>query len=204
MVGKAEVRGDDPLELVAVNPNTPPVVLEMLCCSDNAFVRAALTRNPTMPEELLLRLSRDGSAYVRVALASSPFATTEVIERLSNDTDGDVIDALCKNPSTPEYILSELEDRVGGGLEVLVAGDDEDDDDGEAYGYDDDGDAYGRPSGIFRDDDSGDLYYEYGDRTLPYHDGGIEYDGKFYDVMDVDGAETMYFDEDNGWLTDLP
>lgn len=200
MVGKAEVRSDDPLELVAVNPNTPPVVLEMLCCSDNAFVRAALTRNPTMSEELLLRLSRDGSAYVRVALASSPFATTEVIERLSNDNDGDVIDALCKNPSTPEYILSELENRVGGSVGSVVG----DEDDDEAYSYYDDDDAYDLPSGVFRDDDSGDLYYEYGDRTLPYHDGGIEYDGKFYDVMDVDGAETMYFDEDNGWLTDLP
>lgn len=138
-------------------------------------------------------------------------ATTKVIERPSDDPDGNVIGALYHNPSTPEYVLVELEERTAREFlaQVVDEGDggydgEADGYDDEADGYDDDDDAYERPSRVFRDDDSGELYYEYGDRSLPYHDGGVEYDGKFYDVMDVEGAETMYFDEDNGWLTDLP
>lgn len=51
----------------------------------------------------------------------------------------------------------------------------------------------------------GNQYYRYDDTYLPYHDGEIEYDGKYYDVMDGgDYGVTMYFDEDNGWLTELP
>ena len=199
MKGRVETQGDDPLELVAANPHTPIVILEMLCGNGNRCVRAALTRNPNTPENLLLQLADDENDDVRIALASSPYATIGVMEKLSDDADGDVIGALCQNPSTPEYIQRELERQLGG--DANRSDDDfEYDDD-----YDGGDDGHERSSLDLSADDFGNQYYRYGDTYLPYHDGVIEYRGKCYDVMDGGGSgETMYFDEDNGWLTELP
>ena len=199
MKGRAETQGDDPLELVAANPHTPIVILEMLCGNSNWCVRAALTRNPNTPENLLLQLADDENDDVRIALASSPYATIGVMEKLSDDADGDVIGALCQNPSTPEYIQRELERQLRG--DANRSDDDfEYDDD-----YDGGDDGHERSSLDLSADDFGNQYYRYGDTYLPYHDGVIEYRGKCYDVMDGGGSgETMYFDEDNGWLTELP
>ena len=195
MKGRAETQSDDPLELVAANPHTPIVILEMLSENSNQCVRAALTRNPSTPENLLLQLADDEDDDVRIALASSPYATIGVMEKLSDDADGDVIGALCQNPSTPEYIQRELERQLGND------GNRSDDD----FGYDGDNDGHEYSSLDISADDFGNQYYRYGDTYLPYHDGEIEYDGKYYDVMDGgDYGETMYFDEDNGWLTELP
>ena len=199
MKGRVETQGDDPLELVAANPHTPIVILEMLCGNGNRCVRAALTRNPNTPENLLLQLADDENDDVRIALASSPYATIGVMEKLSDDADGDVIGALCQNPTTPEYIQRELERQLGG--DANRSDDDfEYDDD-----YDGGDDGHERSSLDLSADDFGNQYYRYGDTYLPYHDGVIEYRGKCYDVMDGGGSgETMYFDEDNGWLTELP
>ena len=199
MKGRAETQGDDPLELVAANPHTPIVILGMLSENGNWCVRAALTRNPNTPENLLLQLADDEDGDVRIALASSPYATIGVMEKLSDDADGDVIDALRQNPSTPEYIQRELERQLGN--DVNRSDDDfEYDDD-----HDGDNDGYEYSSLDISADDFGNQYYRYGDTYLPYHDGVIEYDGKSYDVMDGgDCGVTMYFDEDNGWLTELP
>ena len=195
MKGRAETQSDDPLELVAANPHTPIVILEMLSENSNQCVRAALTRNPSTPENLLLQLADDEDDDVRIALASSPYATIGVMEKLSDDADSDVIGALCQNPSTPEYIQRELERQLGND------GNRSDDD----FGYDGDNDGHEYSSLDISADDFGNQYYRYGDTYLPYHDGEIEYDGKYYDVMDGgDYGETMYFDEDNGWLTELP
>ena len=199
MKGRAETQSDDPLELVAANPHTPIVILEMLCGNSNWCVRAALTRNPSTPENLLLQLADDEDDDVRIALASSPYATIGVMEKLSDDADGDVIGALCQNPSTPEYIQRELEQQLGND------GNPNDDDFEYDDDYDGDNDGHEYSSLDISADDFGNQYYRYGDTYLPYHDGEIEYDGKYYDVMDGgDYGVTMYFDEDNGWLTELP
>lgn len=199
MKGRAETQGDDPLELVAANPHTPIVILEMLCGNSNWCVRAALTGNPNTPENLLFQLADDEDDDVRIALASSPYATIGVMEKLSDDADGDVIDALRQNPSTPEYIQRELERQLGND------GDRSDNDSEYDDDYDSDNDGHERSSLDLSADDLGNQYYRYGDTYLPYHDGVIEYRGKCYDVMDGGGSgETMYFDEDNGWLTELP
>lgn len=195
MKGRVETQGDDPLELVAANPHTPIAILEMLSENNNWCVRAALTGNPNTPENLLLQLADDEDDNVRIALASSPYATIGVMEKLSDDADGDVIGALRQNPSTPEYIQRELERQLGND------GNRSDDN----VDYDGDNDGYEYSSLDISTDDFGNQYYRYGDTYLPYHDGEIEYDGKYYDVMDGgDYGETMYFDEDNGWLTELP
>ena len=195
MKGRAKTQSDDPLELVAFNPHTPIVILEMLSENSNWCVRAALTRNPSTSENLLLQLADDEDDDVRIALASSPYATIGVMEKLSDDADGDVIDALRQNPSTPEYIQRELERQLGND------GNRSDND----FDYDGDNDDYEYSSLDISADDFGNQYYRYGDTYLPYHDGEIEYDGKYYDVMDGgDYGVTMYFDEDNGWLTELP
>lgn len=199
MKGRVETQSDDPLELVAANPHTPIVILEMLCGNSNWCVRAALTGNPSTPENLLLQLADDEDDDVRIALASSPYATIGVMEKLSDDADGVVIGALCQNPSTPEYIQRELERQLGND------GNRSDDDFGYDDDYDGDNDSYEYSSLDISADDFGNQYYRYGDTYLPYHDGEIEYDGKYYDVMDGgDYGVTMYFDEDNGWLTELP
>ena len=195
MKGRAKTQSDDPLELVASNPHTPIAILEMLSENSNWCVRAALTRNPSTSENLLLQLADDENDDVRIALASSPYATIGVMEKLSDDVDGDVIDALRQNPSTPEYIQRELERQLGND------GNRSDDD----FEYDGDNDGYEYSSLDISADDFGNQYYRYGDTYLPYYDGEIEYDGNYYDVMDGgDYGETMYFDEDNGWLTELP
>lgn len=198
-----ETQGDDPLELVAANPHTPIVILEMLCGNSNWCVRAALTGNPSTPENLLLQLADDEDDDVRIALASSPYATIGVMEKLSDDADGVVIGALCQNPSTPEYIQRELEQQLGN--DGNRSDDDFEYDDDYDDDYDGDNDGYEHSSLDISADDFGNQYYRYGDTYLPYHDGEIEYDGKYYDVMDGgDYGVTMYFDEDNGWLTELP
>ena len=184
MTGRAEASDGDPLELVAMNPHTPPVMLEMLCENDNECVRSALTRNPSTPEALLFQLSNDFDEDVRIALASSPHLPVRVMEKLANDPESSVVGALHQNPSTPEYIRRELEAQLADSDEY----DDDDDEIDDDYGYVD----------YDHDHDDDDSY-------LPYHDSGIEYDGKFYDVMELDDyGVTMYFDEDNGWLTELP
>ena len=199
MKGRVETQGDDPLELVAANPHTPIVILEMLCGNSNQCVRAALTRNPSTPENLLLQLADDEDDDVRIALASNPYATIGVMEKLSDDADGDVISALYQNPSTPEYIQRELERQLGNDGNCSDGDFDYDDD------YDGGNDGHERSSLDLSADDFGNQYYRYGDTYLPYHDGAIEYRGKYYDVMDGGNyGETMYFDEDNGWLTELP
>ena len=199
MKGRVETQGDDPLELVAANPHTPIAILEMLSENNNWCVRAALTGNPNTPENLLLQLADDEDDNVRIALASSPYATIGVMEKLSDDADGDVIGALRQNPSTPEYIQRGLERQLGNDGNRSDDNVDYDDD------YDGDNDGYEYSSLDISTDDFGNQYYRYGDTYLPYHDGEIEYDGKYYDVMDGgDYGETMYFDEDNGWLTELP
>ncbi len=164
MEGKIKVLGGDPLELIAMNPYTPPVILEMLCGNSNAAVHSALTRNPSTPEMLFCRLSNDTDSDVRVALLSSPYATDKVMQKISNDPDRTVIDALCQNPSTPEYLRRELANQIV---------------DNDAY---DDND----------DDESEEQQYSYDDAYLSYHDGGIDYDGKFYVVMDNDEYGKQY------------
>lgn len=126
---------------------------------------------------------------MRIALALSPYATIRDMKKLSNDTDVEVIGALCRNPSTPEYIQKELEHQ----LKVI----------GIAKAKNDGG---GCSSLHNSTDDSQNQYYRYDGTHSPYHVGVIEHDVKSYDVMDDSdyGGETMYFDEDNGWLTELP
>lgn len=189
MVGKHKQHSNDPLELVAMNPHTPMVILDMLLGNDNLCVRAALARNPNAPEGLLLRIADDGDSRVRIGLASSPYLTIRSMEKLTGDSDSDVLNALLLNPSTPTYIQQEVEAQLEKFEELS--------DDDDNYGY--------TPSDVSFDD-FGNQYYRYGDTYLPYHNGKIEYNGKSYDVMegDIYGGETMYFDEDNGWLTELP
>lgn len=198
MVGKFEQQGNDPLELVAMNPHTPAIMLDMLLANEESYVRVALARNPNASEGLLLRIADDRDSRVRAELASSPYLTVRCMEKLTNDSDSDVLNALLLNPSTPTYILQEVEMQLAS-CEALS-----DDNYDEDYSYGDDD--YGYASSNVSTDDFGNQYYRYGDTYLPYHDGRIEYDGKSYDVMEGDeyGGETMYFDEDNGWLTELP
>ena len=124
------------------------------------------------------------------------------MEKLSNDMCSNVVADLSQNPVIPEYIRRELE------RQLEEYGSDDNDDCGD-YDYCStcNDDTYEElPPGVSRNE-FGDCYYRYGDMRLPYHaDGTIEYEGKNYDVMDGSsfGGVTMYFDEDNGWLTELP
>lgn len=181
MTSRREALGHEPLELIAMNPHTPLVILEMLRDIGGPSVRSSLTRNPRLTEMIQYQLSDDRATSVRVALASSPFTTNGVMEKLSCDADREVISALCQNDATPEYIRTEIESLLD---DTFVGEDDVRD----YNDYNDDD--------VYHDDD----YYE------PYQDGVIEHDGKYYDVMDLSeyGYGVMYFDEDNGWLTDLP
>lgn len=197
--GRIETQSDDPLELVAANPHTPIVILEMLYESSNWCVRAALTKNPSTPEFLLFQLASDEDNNVRIALAASPHATVGVMEKLSNDTDSGVIGSLYQNPSTPEYIQKELERQLRNDIDC--SDDDFENDDNHG----DHNDVYKHSSLDISTNDFGDQYYSYGDTYLPYKNGKIKYEGKYYDVMNLgDWGETMFFDEDNGWLTELP
>ena len=194
MEGKCETQSEDPLELVARNPHTPSVILEMLCENDNPYVRAALAQNPSAAETLMFRLADDEDVDVRIALASSPSLTVGLMEKLTDDEYYDVLDALRQNIATPEYIQRELEQQMVDDADGFDGDEDSDDD------YDD---HYDSSSYRTTTDDFGNEYYRYGDMYLPYQDGRVEYDGKHYDVHEYDG-DTWFFDEDNGWVSDLP
>ena len=162
-------------------------------------MRSALAKNPNSPERLLLRLSDDDDPDVRIALASSPFMSTDIMEKLSNDIKGEVVEALYQNSTVPEYILNELAQILVNNDERNTYDDLESDEDFDITDHDFDC----SPHNVYTDD-WGDSYYQYGDMWLPYHDGGVEYDGKFYEVMGGEDSDPMFFDENNGWLTDLP
>ena len=202
MESKGSSSNGDPLELIAINPDTPQVILRALYKNGSPPVRSALTRNPNAPDSLIYQIATDWNADVRTVLASSPFLTTEVMEKLSNDMCRNVVAALSQNLVIPEYMRRELEQQ----LEEYDSADNNDDDDRDCHNTYNDDMCEELPPEVIRDEFGG-CYYRYGDMCLPYHaDGTIEYEGKSYDVMDGStfGGETMFFDEDNGWLTELP
>ena len=200
MAGKCETFGDSPLELIAMNPHTPLAILDLLSEDDNWEVRAALAENPRLSEAILHKLACDEDDDVRAVLANSSILTTAVMEKLSSDENCAVKDALCQNLSLPEYIRKDLELQ----LDAVDESQDEENCYVDNY-YEDDYPRYDddTPSSIFSDD-CGNQYYRYGDMSLPYSDGEIEYQGRRYDVRFCSDGDEMFFDEDNGWLSDLP
>ena len=112
MEGLYETCSDSPLELVALNPQSPPMILDVLCAKGGPVERIALTRNPNVSYSILRELADDAEDDVRAALASCPSLPEEIMEMLSGDECCSVIEALYHNPATPEYIRDDLDQRL--------------------------------------------------------------------------------------------
>ena len=70
---------------LAGNPGTPLPILRGLGASGSALARAAVARNPGIDAALMARLAGDAEDDVRLALALNRGATREVLERLARD-----------------------------------------------------------------------------------------------------------------------
>lgn len=94
--------------LLAVNPKTPPAVLNELCtdASDTLLERIAENRNTG--STTLAQLSYQAVAEIRIATASNPSTPLASIMLLVKDDNPDVRFSLAENPHVPTEALQIL------------------------------------------------------------------------------------------------
>jgi len=176
-----DVAKEHPYQAVALNPETPSVLLVLLSQSEDWETRAAVAKNPAAPLELLLRLSEDRDEDVRAAVAANGNAPVSILEELADDAVPKVLYAVIDNQGAPEYIVNAANDRIAS---LADEPDSEEDDD-------------------YWDDDPG--YYDPNDLPEGYYESSR---GAFYvddcghecDVMDCDGFRAYYDEENSAWI----
>jgi hypothetical protein len=72
-------------ERIAENPNAWPTTLARLSKHKSACVRMAVAENPNTPQEVVCVLAQDDCADVRFAVADNPNHTVAVLETLTHD-----------------------------------------------------------------------------------------------------------------------
>ena len=121
---------------IALNPNTPGSVLEILVRDYNDYnnswndyynyhhrysIKAGVAANPNTPVSVLEILARDGHVNVRVAVAANPNTPVSVLEILARDGDVNVRVAVAANPNTPVSVLEILAKDKNESIRVAVA-----------------------------------------------------------------------------------
>lgn len=78
----------DVREAVAVNPSTPPYILDLLSLDERWQVRAGVAANRTVDEKVLSRLAKDEEPKIKMAVLWNPVSTDKLIETLTEDSFG--------------------------------------------------------------------------------------------------------------------
>lgn len=94
--------------LIAVNPNTPPSVLETLANSSCPDLLERIAENPATGSVTLARLGFDPSPAVRAAVAENSKTPAETVQMLARDENVDVRYRLAESYHVPVAVLQEL------------------------------------------------------------------------------------------------
>ncbi len=107
---------------VALDRQTPPVILGWLSESGSERVRDAVAGNPGAPRATLVRLAEDKSPWVPGRVARNPSTPPEVLTLLAGNDNDDARIGVAKNPGTPPAALTLLAEDDRGWVRLGVAG----------------------------------------------------------------------------------
>ncbi|HEY9719314.1 MAG TPA: hypothetical protein V6C69_17690 [Trichormus sp.] len=96
--------------MIAVHPQTPPAVLDLLAQQNSTAFLERIAENPNAWPTTLTRLSKHSSARVRAAVAENHMAPSSAIANLAHDESVDVRYAVAENRHIPIAFLEELSD----------------------------------------------------------------------------------------------
>ncbi|HEY9869881.1 MAG TPA: hypothetical protein V6D08_12000 [Candidatus Obscuribacterales bacterium] len=94
--------------LLALNPNTPPTVLEDLCNGATAALLERVAENPHASPETLAKLAYQAVAEIRIAVGGNIHTPLATILILAKDDNPDVRFSLGENPYVPVEALEAL------------------------------------------------------------------------------------------------
>jgi hypothetical protein len=94
--------------LLAINPHTPPSVLEDLCTSGSPELLERIAENRNAWPSTLATLSYQALAEIRIAAASNPSTPLASIMILVEDENPDVKFSMAENPDIPKEALEIL------------------------------------------------------------------------------------------------
>lgn len=94
--------------LLAINPNTPPPVLEHLAKDHASALLERIAENPRAHSTTLARLSTHNDSQVRAAVAENVSLTIKTIWRLARDESPDVRLRLAESYTVPIAVLRVL------------------------------------------------------------------------------------------------
>ncbi len=96
--------------LLAINPNTPPSVLDDLSIGAESGMLERIAENSNTGAGTLAQLSFQAIAEIRIATASNPTTPLASIMMLVSDENPDVRFSIAENPKVPEEALRALSD----------------------------------------------------------------------------------------------
>jgi len=133
---------DEVFEMIALNPNTPLEILNILRRYEDEDVREGVVLNPSTPMKILREMSKDPSPYVRMALLKRDKVEMEFIELLADDNGEDREEEVgLFDHEIDEYLSNyEDEDELIDKLQVVIGNLEESE--AEFYSDDDDFDDY--------------------------------------------------------------
>ncbi|MBX9724445.1 MAG: hypothetical protein K2X81_23750, partial [Candidatus Obscuribacterales bacterium] len=94
--------------LLAINPHTPPSVLEDLCIDGSPQILERIAENRNTWPDTLASLSYQALAEIRIATASNPNTPLASIMILVHDDNPDIIFSMAENPHIPKEALEIL------------------------------------------------------------------------------------------------
>lgn len=94
--------------LLAINPNTPPPVLEHLARDPSSALLERIAENPRTHVTTLARLSTHEDSQVRASVAENPTLSIKTIWRLAQDENADVRHRLAESYTVPVAVLRVL------------------------------------------------------------------------------------------------
>lgn len=96
--------------LLAINPNTPPSVLDDLSINADSIMLERIAENSNTGAGTLAQLSFQAIAEIRIATASNPTTPLASIMMMVTDDNPDVRFSIAENPKVPEEALQALSD----------------------------------------------------------------------------------------------
>lgn len=96
--------------LLAINPNTPPSVLNDLSIGADSSMLERIAENSNTGAGTLAQLSYKAVAEIRIATASNPTTPLASIMMMVTDDNPDVRFSIAENPRVPEEALHALAD----------------------------------------------------------------------------------------------
>ena len=96
---------------VALNPEAPTALLDILANDKNDFVRQSVLENPNTSMETLKNFAFDEDDDVQIAFIKNPRVTVELLEPLYLTDDEFIAEALLESEKVPDHIKAELDAR---------------------------------------------------------------------------------------------